>query len=87
MTNYESQKIEEYKTSDLYFASYLKVAGLELLNTEKEGKKIIFVFRKTEFIRDLKKEYFNKTAKVSALLFVNEIRNMKSLTHMARNDS
>lgn len=86
MTTYESQKTDEYRTSDLYFASYLKVAGLELIATEKDGRKVVFVFRKTDFIRDLKKEYFNKTAKVSALNFVDEIRNMKSLTYMTKNE-
>jgi len=86
MTTYESQKTDEYRTSDLYFASYLKVAGLELTATEKDGRKVVFVFKKTDFIRDLKKEYFNKTAKVSALNFVDEIRNMKSLTYMTKNE-
>ena len=38
-------------------------------------------------IRDLKREYFNRTAKVPALTFVDEIRSMKSLTYMTKTDS
>lgn len=76
----------EYKTSDLYFSAYLKVAGVELLGTEKSGNKVIFIFRKVDSIRDLKKEYFNRTAKVVALSYVDEIRSMKSLTYMTKQD-
>jgi hypothetical protein len=77
---------DQYKTSDLYFAAYLKVAGLEFLFTEKQGRKVIFVFRKTDSIQDLKRGYFNRSTKVLALNYVDEIRSMKSLTYMAKSD-
>lgn len=72
---------EKFKTSDLYFSAFLKVAGVRLISTEVEGRKLYFLFEKVDTIRDLKREYFNKTAKVPAYDFVEEIRNMKSLTH------
>ena len=71
-----------YRTSDLYYAAYLRVAGVPLVETEREGSRVFFVFEKVEGIRDLKKEYFNRTAKVPALSYADEIRNMKALTHM-----
>lgn len=74
----------KYKTSDLYFAAYLKVAGVELLGTEREGRKVVFLFRKTDSIQDLKRAYFNRSSKVVALNYVDEIRSMKSLTFMAK---
>lgn len=74
----------KYKTSDLYFAAYLKVAGVELLGTEREGRKVVFLFRKTDSIQDLKRGYFNRSSKVVALNYVDEIRSMKSLTFMAK---
>lgn len=77
---------EKYRTSDLYFAAYLKVAGVPFLGTEQEGRKVFFIFERTEFLPDLKNEYFNRTARVPALSFVDEIRSMKALTHMARED-
>jgi len=81
------QEVElKYKTSDLYFAAYLKVAGVELLGTEREGRKVIFVFRKTDSISDLKKGYFNRSARVLALNYVDEIRSMKSLTYMTKSE-
>ena len=76
----------KYKTSDLYFSAYLKTAGVRFVCTEKEGNKVFFIFEKTDMIRDLKREYFNRTARIPALSFVDEIRSMKSLTYMARQD-
>ena len=79
------QEVEnKYKTSDLYFAAYLKVAGIELLGTEREGRKVVFLFRKTDSIPDLKRGYFNRSSKVLALNYVDEIRSMKSLTYMTK---
>lgn len=77
---------EPYRTSDLYFAAYLKVAGVELQGTmrdEKEKKRVWFLFDRSGpvAIRDLKNEYFNRKSKVAALDYVNEIQVMKHLTH------
>ena len=78
---------ELYKTSDLYFAAFFKSAGLDLLTSEVLDKKVVFVFEKIDIIKDLKREYFNRTARVPALTFVDEIRNLKALTHMTREGS
>lgn len=71
-----------YKTSDLYYAAFLKVAGVKLLEPLREGKRVTFVFESSEAIRDLKRDYFTRSAKVSALDFADEIRSMKSLIHL-----
>lgn len=69
----------EYRTSDLYFAAYLRHAGVHLIRTERIEKRVFFIFEETDGIADLKVQYFNRSAKVSALTFVDEIRNMKAL--------
>ena len=77
-----------YSTSDLYFASFLKAACVPFIGAERDRRKVVFIFERTEAIRDLKKEYFNRSAKICALSFVDEIRNLKSLTYMCmREDS
>ena len=73
-----------YRTSDLYYAAYLKVAGCMLKGTEVEGRRVFFIFEKTEMIPDLKQQYFNRTSKVPALTYADEIRSMKALTHIGR---
>jgi len=74
-----------YKTADLYFAAFLKAAAVEFLYTEpdpKESKRTNFVFTRPEGIRELKAQYFTRRAKVSALTYADEIKALKTLTHM-----
>ena len=74
-----------YRTSDLYYAAYLKVAGVPFLGTERDegGRRVFFIFEDTEGLKDLKTQYFNRIAKVAALTFADEVKNMKALTYMA----
>lgn len=71
----------EYRTSDLYFAAYLRVAGVPFLRTERQERRVFFIFEESEGMSDLKMQYFNRTAKVIALNYVDEIRNFKTLLH------
>jgi hypothetical protein len=65
----------------MYFSAFLRVAGVKFLDSVREGGRIFFLFENGEGIRDLKREYFNRTAKVSALDYADEIRNMKAMIH------
>ncbi len=76
------EETKRYRTSDLYYAAYLRVAGVPLVETIREGSRVFFVFEHSSTIRDLKNEYFNRKAKVPALTYADEIRTMKALTHM-----
>jgi hypothetical protein len=76
-----SNQEETYRTSDLYYAAYLKVAEVPFIEATREGDRVFFVFQASEGLRDLKNAYYNRTAKVSALTYADEIRTMKALTH------
>lgn len=71
-----------HRTSDLYYAAYLKTAAVEFLGTEREGSKVVFLFAHSEAIRDLKKQFFSRRARVCALTYSDEIKALKTLTHM-----
>jgi hypothetical protein len=72
----------KFKTSDLYFAAYLKASQVPLLETERKDRQVIFVFDNSlNMIKDLKTQYYNRTSKLPALTYADEIRSMKSLTH------
>lgn len=71
----------EYRTSDLYFAAYLRVAGVPFLRTEYEGRRMFFIFEQVDAFDDLKTQYFTRTSKVVALNFVDEVRNFKAMLH------
>ena len=73
--------IGRYRTSDLYYAAYLKVANVPFLEAVREpGGRVVFVFEEIEGIRDLKNQDFGRTAKVVAMTYADEIKAMKSLT-------
>lgn len=70
-----------YRTSDLYYAAYLKVAAVPFVEAVREpGGRVIFIFEDVEGMRDLKNQYYNRTAKVVALNFADEVKAMKALT-------
>ena len=71
-----------YKTADLYYAAFLKTADVEFSGTEKDGSRTIFVFKKPDHIRELKTQFFTRQAKVSAMTYADEIKALKTLTHM-----
>lgn len=71
-----------YKTNDLYFAAFLKTAGCNMLKPERQGNRIWFVFEETPMIEDLMTEWMTRNAKVDALSFADNIRNLKSTCHM-----
>ena len=73
-----------YRTSDLYYAAYLRVAGVPFLGAEREGKRVVFLFESElhpNTYSDLKRGYFSDNARVPALSYVQMIRAMKALVH------
>jgi len=76
-----------YRTADLYYAAYLRVAGCNLLDTVKNDGRVYFVFEGNPNMRDLKRDYFNRTGKVPALQYADEVRSMKAQTHEVMNGS
>lgn len=74
--------MEGFRTSDIYFAAYLKVAGAKLVHTEREGRRVFFVFEDqgTIAMRQLKAQYFADSAKVNVLSYVQAVKEMKGLT-------
>lgn len=77
-----------YKTSDLYFASYLVSCGKTFKGTEKKsdrGKnKIVFIFEIDE--DDLKQystSFFSGTATTNVVQFIYALKNLKTLCFSA----
>ena len=70
-----------YQTSDMYYAAYLKVAGVSLHDTVSEGRRVFFRFEKSPNLNDLKRDYYNRKGKVAALTYSEEVKVMKSLTY------
>ena len=77
---------DHYRTSDLYFAAYLRVAQVPLGDTERENGRVVFLFESqgSQVMRELKRQYFADIAKVNVMSFVQAIRTMKALTYSDR---
>ena len=74
-----------YQTTDLYYAAYLRVAkvrylGVEWKTDEKSNKRkgyFLFEDQGPQAMRQLKDQYFQDRAKVSALSYGQAIRDLK----------
>jgi hypothetical protein len=75
------KSLRKIRTSDLYYAAYLKVAGVTFLETEREGGRVYFVFEHSPNIDDLKSQYYSSKSRIPALPFAQELQTMKLLTH------
>jgi len=82
-----SKKMTLYRTSDIYFASYLCSIDLEMVTTEEESgndgnRKLVFVFRIPESdIGRLKASFFGGHATVKVRTFVDNLRALKSMVY------
>jgi hypothetical protein len=74
----------EFRTSDLYFAAYLQVAGVPLVKTERNGNgKVSFVFdTSVSNLEELRTAWVNQSGKIPALPYANAVKSLKSLCHM-----
>ena len=72
-----------YRTSDLYYAAYLKVAGVPLLGKDREGSRVVFLFEDQgpHAMRSLKNQYFSDQARVPALSFTQALRALKGMIY------
>lgn len=84
MTN---KKMIVYRTSDIYFASYLCAIDLELVTTEERkgndnNRKLVFVFKVPEAdIGRLKASFFGGHGTVKVRSFVDNLKALKSMIY------
>ena len=80
-------KKRSYKTSDLYFSTFLLSLDIPLKHTEKEKNeretKVVFVFEISDAVLARSKAlYFGGTGTVVARKFVDNMRSLKSLVYV-----
>ena len=74
-----------FRTSDIYFSSYLASLDYPMVTTEHAaagdgGKKVVFLFNIPENdLPRIKASYFGGTGTVKARRFVDNLRNLKSM--------
>ena len=79
-----TSETQEYRTADIHYAAFLRVAKVPYLRTERDAKegRTYFYFENIGGLRDLRTQYFNRVAKVVARDYAEELRALKTLLHM-----
>jgi len=70
-----------YTTKDFYLACFLKTKGLQLVEVIKEDKVAVFSFKLIEEFNQIITDFYNGNEKVSAIAFINSIRDLKAFIH------
>lgn len=70
--------METYKTSDFYLAAFLKAKGMRIIDREKSGMRVTFVFGDKPERKTLVFEFFNN-GMVDIGAFRNAIQDLKTM--------
>ena len=70
-----------FSTSDIALSAVLKISDFKLLRVIRDGSKAVFVFEDRPERPDTVMRFANREMKVEPLRFMEEVRNLKSLTH------
>lgn len=68
----------EYKTRDMYLASYLSMNGIQLDHIDRDGKRCSFVFAETLKIKDLQDIFYSRKALIEPMQYVMAMKQVKS---------
>ena len=88
MTDANPSSVRLYRTSDIYFASYLASLDFPLVTTEQAkaadgGTKVVFLFNVPEpELPRVKASYFGGSGTVKARKFVDNLRSLKSMCYV-----
>jgi len=82
MSSQAQQESGEYRTSDISYGAYLRVAKVPFLRSVREEGRSYFYFEDMGNMKALREGYFNGTAMVSAREMADEMRALKTIMHM-----
>ena len=74
------KECESYVTTDLYLASFLKAQGLKLIDTEREGRRVSFVFEDRSDRKDAVSAFYNDGV-VRVNDFTHAIQDLKAVVY------
>lgn len=68
----------EYKTRDMYLASYLVMHGVPLVRLERDDRRFSFVFEEADQIKTLADEFYSRKALVEPMQYTIAMKQVKS---------
>lgn len=75
-----SDQTKTYGTTDLYVGAFLKAKGVKLIDIDKAGRRITFLFEDSDKARALIKEFYNDGV-VKINDFQHALKDLKSITY------
>lgn len=72
--------IKVYSVSDFYLAAYLKAKTLKLIDIEREGRRVSFIFEDRDDRVSLTKEFYNDGL-IQVNPFIHAIQDLKSIIY------
>lgn len=75
-----SGEAKTYGTTDLYVGAFLKARGIKLIDVDKSGRRITFLFEDTPEVKKLLREFYNDGI-VRINEFQHAIKDLKSITY------
>jgi len=69
-----------YATTDFYLASFLKAIGLRLLETDRQGRRVTFIFEDRPDRKGLVQVFYND-GEVKVNAFVHAIQDLKAVLY------
>lgn len=69
------------RTSDLYLSAFLVTSGMRIEDCLLEDNKVVFVIEAHQDTGLLKRVYYNKTGKIPAREYAENIRLLKNRVH------
>jgi len=75
-----NDQTKTYGTTDLYVEAFLKARGVRLIDIDKAGRRITFLFEDSEETKKLIKEFYNDgTVRIND--FQHALKDLKSITY------
>lgn len=69
---------QEYRTKDLYLASYLQLKGFEIIKLEKNDKRFTFIFQDSDGMHPYIEEFYARKAQVEPMEYSLAMKQVKS---------
>lgn len=69
---------KEYRTKDLYLASYLQLKGFEIIRLEKNDKRFTFIFTDSDGMNPYIEEFYARKAQVEPMEYSLAMKQVKS---------
>lgn len=75
-----SEMKNQYRTTDLWLAGFLKAKGLKIIDLERRNNRSTFVFEYESDIQNLLRDFFNDGL-IRITAFKNAIQDIKTMLH------